>query len=173
MSLDASLIKLIYGLSGIHWLIDGLSIIGARFVPYLLVIAAIVFIWRIEFWKDVYYYIFLVLSSIFIGWGIISQAVKFVFKRNAPFEKIEEIVNLVPANTSTFPSDHITILSLLGVCIFIFNKKWGSLFIAITILVAISRMITGVSWPSDIIVSLLIGIIVPFALKPFIVSDKK
>ncbi|PIR04619.1 MAG: hypothetical protein COV57_03495 [Candidatus Liptonbacteria bacterium CG11_big_fil_rev_8_21_14_0_20_35_14] len=173
MSLEINLINFIYGLSGIHWLIDGLSIISARFIPHILIISAVIFILHLKFWKDAYLYIFLSLSSIFIGWGIISQALKFIFKRQAPFEVLDNIQNLVPANTSTFPSDHITILSLLGVSIFIFNKKWGSIFLAITIIVALSRIITGVSWPSDIIISLLIGVIVPLALKPFIIYEKK
>lgn len=59
-----------------------------------------------------------------------------------------------------FPSDHILLVASLSVLLTIYNPKIGALSWAITTLVAVSRVYTGVHHSLDVIASILLSILV-------------
>ena len=91
----------------------------------------------------------------FISSGIIVFLLKLVIERPRPLSNIIEVTN------SSFPSGHTTIMfALFPIIYYNFNKKVGYVWLAISILVAFSRLYLGVHHLSDIFSGLILGLII-------------
>lgn len=174
MFFDTYLFTTINSLSSRFSWLDGLGIFGAQYLPYLLSLAVIYLLFKLPSWQEKYYFFILSVSSILISWGVISNLIHYFYHRLRPFNVLENINSLVaPGDVFSFPSNHLIILTSLAVSVWLFSRRWGIAFIFLTLLVGLSRIFVGVHWPTDIIVSIALGIIVPLLLKPLILPKSK
>ena len=111
------------------------------------------------------------LSVGFIG-VLANQALKLIFRIPRPWvldPNFKPVESAVPAATGySFPSGHTqNAASTFGGLARSSKKLWARItFAAVVLLVAFSRMYLGVHTPKDVIVSLVIGAVLVFALYP-------
>lgn len=89
----------------------------------------------------------------------ISAILGDLFYRDRPFVT-HQVIQLIPhAVNASFPSDHATASFVLATSIWLFRKKDGLGWFVLAALIAISRVWTGVHYPSDIIAGALLGFV--------------
>lgn len=113
--------------------------------------------------KRKYKEIFLFFYSSVLAW-LISLLLKLSFAFTRPFELLQGVNPLFLETDHSFPSGHSTFFMALGVAIFLRHKAVGSLFIFFALLIGISRIISGVHFPIDILGGYAIGIFIVFFL---------
>ncbi len=81
-----------------------------------------------------------------------------LFYRDRPFvtHHVIQVINH-PANAS-FPSDHATGAFVIAAAIWMFRKKDGLVWLILAACISVSRIWTGVHYPSDVVVGAGIGI---------------
>lgn len=158
MTLDTNIAFLLNGLVGRSPLIDGVIVFFASYLPWLLVIVFLAWLYLSSVPKKEKLYLFSVatLSALVARFGI-TELIRFFYHRPRPFMAYSQIHSLFSDNEWSFPSGHSTFFFAIATAVFLYNKKWGAgLFIG-TLLVTISRVIAGVHYPSDILGGMLIG----------------
>ena len=137
-----------------------------------LVIALILF-WCVD--KYVGYYS---LSVGFVG-TIVNQFMKLWFRIPRPWVLDENFTILEEARAEatgySFPSGHTqSAVGTFGCIAATAKKRWISIIaIVVAVLVAVSRMYVGVHTPLDVGVSVVLAVILIFALRPVIVKHHK
>lgn len=94
-------------------------------------------------------------ACIALGFGGI---VATLFYRDRPFVN-HHVIQLInhPANAS-FPSDHATGAFVIATAIWLFRRKDGFVWLVLAACISVSRIWTGIHYPSDVAVGALIGI---------------
>ncbi len=166
--MDSYLFSLIHFLTGRYWLIDFAISFSVRLLPYLIILATLWVIARLPSWQARFYAAALSLVSIFIGWGVFSSIAEFFYFRLPPASVIDGVVSLINVPESSFPAASVIITASLSISLFFFRRRWGASLFILSCLIGISRIAAAVSWPTDIIVSLAVGVLIPFLFRPFL-----
>ncbi len=108
---------------------------------------------------------FLMLISMFLGVIIGNGILKNLVARGRPCWVDPNIPLLIPnPKDYSFPSGH-TLASLeASVMIFLHNKKWGTVCLIISMLIAFSRMYLFVHFPTDILGGAILGTIISISV---------
>lgn len=124
------------------------------------IIFAPILIFCFWFWrKQSYYQIGMLLFSV-IGMGIITTILKLLFQRPRP----DVFVPLVTESSYSFPSGHtgaaVALFGLAGTFFWQDNQRIVALLCWLWVfLVMLSRIYLGAHYPSDVLASLMLGII--------------
>jgi len=136
-------------------------------------VIALVFFWCVDKYQGYY-----ILSVGFIG-TIANQFMKLWFRIPRPWVLDENFTILEQAREAasgySFPSGHTqsAVGTLGGIAHTTKSKTARAVCIILAALVGFSRMYIGVHTPLDVIVSVILGVILIFALRPVFYSDKK
>ncbi|MHA1733615.1 MAG: phosphatase PAP2 family protein [Promethearchaeota archaeon] len=114
---------------------------------------------------QVYIYIALHLFSGFVTVQLVVLPLKFFVKRKRPFEVFESVQNhdfRVNTRTKSFPSGHCVLWVLFNVLLYVlFQNVYIFYFFAATLpIIAISRVVLGVHFVSDVVFGVFIGVLV-------------
>lgn len=165
--------------------LDSLAIFFTIFFEYFLIFFLFLFLFLNfkKYWKMVVLtFIAVVLSRL-----VLVEIVRWLVPITRPF--IEHEVNLLLEHSSTpsFPSGHAAFYFALSMVVFLFLKKlksrpkyWPGIvigFFLASFLISISRVFSGLHWPSDILAGALVGIfsgwLVVFISQKFSSGAKK
>ena len=152
-----------------QWL-DAIFVFLAKYLPYVLAAALLLFL--IKDFKKYRRMVFLA----FMAGGfseVIVQIIRWFWQRPRPF--MAEQVNLLLSHSTSgsFPSAHAAFFFALSTIVFFFNKKAGLFFYIASLLMAVSRIIVGVHWPSDILAGAILGILCGYLIKKIFSIFKK
>lgn len=96
-------------------------------------------------------------SAVFSRFAL-TELIRLFVPRERPFVGNNVTLLFNHPATNSFPSGHAAFFFGLSTVIFLYNKKAGILFFFASFLISISRVISGVHWPSDIIAGAAVGI---------------
>ena len=154
--LDYILFEKINQFVGKYLWLDTLAIFFAKYLSYLLVFLVFLFLFknRKKYWPMV----ITGFSAAILARFIITEFIRFLWDRPRPF--VENQVNLLldQTNATAFPSGHAAFLFALSLVIYFYNKKAGIIFIIASFFISISRVFSGIHWPTDILIGALVGI---------------
>ena len=145
-------------------------IFAAKYLVYILIAAAIVFVFfqKREIQKRMIFF------------GVISLPITYILAKIAgklfydprPFVS-SHIAPLIPhAPTNGFPSDHALISFAVAWIVFLHNKKLGTVFLLFALLIGVARVYVRVHSPIDIIgsfaISFAVAFLTEYALKSWV-----
>ncbi|MEK7658421.1 MAG: phosphatase PAP2 family protein [Patescibacteria group bacterium] len=164
MNLDLYIFNLINGFTGKWVWSDYLAMFFAQYFEYFLWLYLILFL-AINFkkyWRMVLEAFIAAVATKFI----LTAAIRWMWFRPRPFAAL----NFIPlidqsAKEASFPSGHASFYFALSTIVYFYNKKAGILFYIASFLIVISRVFTGVHWPSDILAGAALGILMGWLLN--------
>ncbi len=94
----------------------------------------------------------------------ISQLISFVYFRPRVFTVVDDSIKLISKSPldKSFPSDHATVAFAFSFIVYFFDKKAGAVFLALSFLIGLARVYTGVHYPFDIIGGIILAWVVSF-----------
>ncbi len=118
---------------------------------------AIAFVAKSKAWMRIFLAMLIALALA----GIIGRAVKFATGRARPSVKTEAHWNgpRFSSKYHAFPSGHVAASTAFFVALFLARKKIGTPLFLIPILIALSRMIVGAHYLSDVTFAAILGVI--------------
>jgi undecaprenyl-diphosphatase len=165
---DLNILLLLYKAATSAAFVSALTIFFAEWLPFLLIAFAVAY----EFFLYEGKKIFLPLSLLFIPAfvaGAITEICKFIVPSPRPFADGLDIVPLISVNDpfGSFPSSHAAFFGALGTAIFFQHRGIGKWYLLAAMMIGISRVASGVHWPSDILVGFLFGVLVSIFVNMF------
>ena len=158
MSWDINLFNFIHGLAGWSVLTDALGIFLAKYLPYMLGFAVLVFIANQANLKEKLMVTFHLVLATLISRGILTEIIRYFYNRPRPFV-VFGFSPLVSSGGASFPSGHAAFFFALGFIIFSFNRKWGYWFLSFALINGLGRVFVGIHYPSDILGGILTGLV--------------
>ncbi len=157
--LDVAVFKAIHGLSGVAPLLDALGVFLALYLPYLLGLALLVFIFKQKTAKRKFGVFLILALAALISRGIITEAVRFLYPIARPFVTLG-FTPLIGESGASFPSGHVTFFFAIAFTLFFaLDRKWGTWFLVLSTLVGVARIFVGVHYPMDILGGIVIGFV--------------
>ncbi|MEI6479231.1 MAG: phosphatase PAP2 family protein [bacterium] len=156
--MDLTLFQILHSIFGSSKIVDFLAIFTAKYLPYALVLVAIIFIFRNKSWRHKMWVLLTLTFSLLISYGFFSAIIHYFYNKPRPFTALG-FTPPFPETTSAFPSNHATVFFTIAYVMFLINKKYGYWFLSLALLNGLARVIVGVHWPIDILGGALIALI--------------
>jgi len=159
MTWDIIFFQFINGLAGQSRILDLLGIFFAKYLAYILIIAALIIIFYEKNWRRKLYDFSLVAISLLLARGLITQTIRFFYHRPRPYIANPDILTFIDkTNEASFPSGHSTFFFALATAIYFVRPKWFYYFLTGAIIMGIARVFVGVHYPLDILAGAIIGV---------------
>lgn len=98
----------------------------------------------------------------------LAKALKILFHTFRPFDLFEQVKPLFLESGYAFPSGHTMVASAIAFALFLINRKVGYIFICFALIVGISRIVSGVHFPIDILGGFMLGGAISYLVAYFI-----
>lgn len=157
MSYDLIIFNALYSLASQSKILGWLVVFFGSYVPYLMVLGVIVILFFESDWRKRLRDAATIALSVILSWGIITQIIHFFYFRPRPFITLGITSLINHDNSPALPSGHAAFFFALAFALFLASKKWGWIFIGLTVLMSIARVMAGVHWPLDIVAGILIS----------------
>ncbi|MHB9019676.1 MAG: phosphatase PAP2 family protein [Minisyncoccota bacterium] len=173
--LDEKIFNSIHQLVGQSRLLDLFAIFFADYLPYLLILIALVIIFSAKKYKDRIYNLAFVSLVLLISNGIFTETIRFFFFRKRPFVELDFIPLIEKsASEAAFPSGHTSFFFALAFAIyFLGEKRWSLMLSLAALLMGVSRVYVGVHWPLDIVSGILVAFISAYIVRLLLEPKKK
>ncbi|TSC83141.1 MAG: Bacitracin transport permease protein BCRC [Parcubacteria group bacterium Gr01-1014_19] len=159
MGYDLAIFNFFHSFAGQSVSMDWLILFFGKYLAYILILGAVVLLWREKSWRHRVYKFALLALAVIVSRGLIAEAIQFFFFRARPFVQLDLTPVFNHGNVASFPSGHASLFFALAFAIFLFNRKVGSLFLLGAVLMGMARVAAGVHWPLDILVGALVGVL--------------
>ena len=160
-SLDYTLFRAVNGFAGRSSALDALMAWSAKYLPivFALALVALWLSWRPRNQRGA----FLAGVSALVALGL-GQIIGKAFPRPRPY--LSHTVNqLIPPSLDTsFPSDHAILGFAVAVTVWRYNRRAGTVLLALALLMAIARVLVGAHYPADVLGGALLGSVTSVAL---------
>ncbi len=167
--LDTAVFQAIHGLAGTVPLLDAAGIFFALYLPYLLGLAILFFIFKQKTTKEKWGVFFTLALVALLSRGIIDTLIHFFYPVVRPFVALG-FTPLISESGASFPSGHASFFFAISFMLFTFDRKWGTWFLILAFINGLARVFVGVHYPMDILGGLVVGFIsyllVKYLLKP-------
>lgn len=160
MNIDSFIFQLSERIVGQFSFLDSVIIFSGTYLPYI-VFAGIIG-WLIFNWnqKTLLYLI----GAALLSRIVVVEAIRFIWERSRPFVQ-EGIIPLISHSASaSFPSGHAAFFFALSFVIYLNNKKAGIVFLTLSSIIVIARVLSGIHWFSDVVVGAVIGIVAGYLI---------
>lgn len=98
---------------------------------------------------------------------LVNVPIRGFVERPRPFKVHDGLEVLIPGKTDfSFVSDHATLAMALGAALFVANRKFGLVGIALALFEGFCRVFMGVHYPTDVVGGFALGTAVALLLSP-------
>jgi undecaprenyl-diphosphatase len=104
--------------------------------------------------------IILALAAALIARFPIKEMIVLLYNKPRPFDILEVNQLIFHEGFSALPSGHTIFFFTLATVLFFYNRILGILFFIAGTLIGISRVFSGVHWPSDVLAGIFLGILI-------------
>lgn len=124
--------------------------------------------WKRRRWIDWIKEVVVIGISVVVPWMIIA-VLKIIVHAPRPFVTFAQVHPLVVETPYTsFPSGHATVFFALAMAMYLYHKRLGYFFFACALLIGLSRVISGVHYPIDVMIGTVIGISIAYLSTIFL-----
>lgn len=164
VNLDIQIFYFLNSVAGQSSFLDAVIVFFASYLAYILVVVFLVLIFFSQYPKREKWEILLVtgISALIARFGV-TELIRLFYQRPRPFLALPNVHQLLTDSTYAFPSGHATFFFAMATAVYLYNKKWGIGFFLAALFITVSRVASGIHYPSDIVGGALIGIIVAYA----------
>ncbi len=137
--------------------INPLFIFFAEYTVYCLMLV-LLFYWLTRSTKNK----LMVVSAVFAFFiaEVTGKLLGLIYSHRQPFAVWSDVNKLIEKEVgNSFPSDHTIVFFSVCITIALFRKRFWYLWVALALLLSISRIYVGVHYPVDILVGALLGIV--------------
>ncbi|MCX6702813.1 MAG: phosphatase PAP2 family protein [Candidatus Wolfebacteria bacterium] len=181
MSLDISLFHFINGFAGKSGILDWLGIFFGDYLAYILVLAAVYFLFREKNIAKRFYFFGIMAISVILSRGIITEIIRLIWSRSRPFFALGIQPLISEPTGGSFPSGHAAAFFALGFAIYYFYreeirecfKNPGTWFLAAALIMGIARVFAGVHWPTDILGGAILGWLVAYLTVKYLLPIRR
>lgn len=153
MNIDLLLFNKINGYAGKFKWLDRLAVFCAKWLPYLM--GAFLFLYAFA-GKNAGLFLLPVLAGVFSRF-IINEAIYFFYKRKRPVEVLPIKSLIEKPRYPAFPSGHASFFFAISCVLWHYSLAMGAVFLALSFIVSLARIFSGVHWPSDILAGIAAG----------------
>jgi undecaprenyl-diphosphatase len=166
--IDLNILLLLYDAATTVSLVSALVIFFAEWFPFLLIAFAIAYKFFSHEGEKFFWPLTRLFTSPLVALAI-AETGKLITPSPRPFADGLGILPLISVNDpfGSFPSAHAAFFGALGTAIFFEHKGTGKWFLLAAMMIGISRVASGVHWPSDIVAGFLLGILVSIFVNMF------
>ena len=146
--------------------LNTLIIFGAQYLYLVIIIAALVYLWRQP--KELRWKIALMAVLALPLTYIVAKIISNFYYDPRPFV-VGQFTPLLPHGADNgFPSDHTLLSSAVAAVIFFFHRKLGLWLFAVAFAVGASRVFAGIHHFADIFGSMVIAFVVTYVVFEYI-----
>ena len=158
MTLDISLYNWLHAWAGRSPFSDAAIIFTASYLPWIMAVGAICYFivsnrppgQKITKAAEA-------AAALLLGRLVITGGIRYFVHRARPFMLPNAHPLFVTTGTS-FPSAHATMLFAAGLVLLAYNKRAGGIFLGLSLLVCLARIVAGVHYPADILAGIAAGL---------------
>ena len=156
-SINQYFFQFLNNLAGRSGIFDAIVAFLGSWFSWLVIAAAVVLIVTSRESKKIRT-IFFVFAGPVLG-EFVAFLTRSFYNRPRPFETLSLLHQLIPhEGGGSFPSSHATFFFALAMGIYLWHKRWGAAFFVAAFLIAISRVVSGIHWPLDIVAGAILGV---------------
>lgn len=156
MAWDLAVFNWIHGLAGWSVFTDTIGVFSAKYLAYLLGLAALFLVLKREGWKNRMSAFFHVTLAALISRGILTELIRYFYDRPRPFVSLG-FSPLAGGSGASLPSGHAALLFALGFAIFAVDRRWGYWFLSLSFVNGLARIFVGVHYPTDVLAGIIVG----------------
>lgn len=90
--------------------------------------------------------------------GVVTELIRLFYHRDRPFTSLP-IEELATSAEWSFPSGHAAFFFAVATAVYLYDKRWGMGFFAVTAVLTLARVAAGIHWPSDILGGAGVGVL--------------
>ena len=169
-ALDISGVQALNGLAGRAVTLDAALIFAASGLIFVMVATVGAYVaaeWTYADFKGRVADAWHVICAFLLAFAV-EHLIGYLWFRPRPFVVMQEVVKLIEKSPleKSFPSGHATAAFAMAFALFLHDRKWGWLLIAMAVLVGLGRVAVGVHYPTDIIAGAVVGFAAAAATAP-------
>ncbi len=145
------------GLTGQYFLLDVVFYFTAKMVPVLMVLSVAFLLLR-NFRKYLLFVAEVATAATLARYGLVAL-IRHFLPRTRPFIVRDDVNLLLEYKESfSFPSGHTALVFAIATAVYFYNKKLGVSLYIISLAVALSRVVAGMHWPTDVFAGAVVGV---------------
>ena len=168
--LNRAIFEALFRFAHKNFLLDYIFAFSGRYLLYILIAGFFIFLVAQRNRSERILLFAQVALVTVIGRGIIVEALHYFYPYPRPIAL--GITPLFQEIGNAFPSGHASFLFGLAAVMLLWNRRWGSAYLALALINGLGRIIAGVHWPLDIVGGILVGFgslfITEVLLKPYL-----
>jgi undecaprenyl-diphosphatase len=157
-SLDVSLFYLLNDFAGQSGFADSVIVFCASYLAYIVGALFVVFLYVTRrSWRQKVEIFSVALAGMILARGAITEIIRHFYHRPRPFSVLP-VHKLLDDSAWSFPSGHATFFFALATAVYLYDRRWGTWFFLLSMLITLARVAAGVHYPSDILGGAIIGV---------------